>query len=213
MSAYSARRRGSHANRRPGRHAPGPALRPGRPALDADTGAFERVPGRRTAIVGVGLLVTSGAVGTFLAAISLAATRTDDPSEQSLPHDPAVGRRARRRGRAADRRPGVGQPARAPDADHTTAVVERDRAGRPGARDSHGDAVRDQQPATAQPGPGAGARFAGILLPDVRRRPWPPWRAAPQRRRRGPRPRARRPARPRRMPTLRTARPRRRGSG
>ncbi|GAA1744194.1 hypothetical protein [Luedemannella helvata] len=88
MSVYSARRRGSHASRRPGRHAPQPAVRPGRPALDADTGAYERVPGRRTAIIGVCLLVTSGAVGTFIAAISLAATRADDPAELSLAEDP-----------------------------------------------------------------------------------------------------------------------------
>jgi hypothetical protein len=50
--------------------------------VDSDTGAYERVPGRRLALSGVALLATAGAVGTFLAATTIAdaAPNTDLPA-------------------------------------------------------------------------------------------------------------------------------------
>jgi hypothetical protein len=70
MNARNAGNPGSGRNPHGARHL--------KSALDADTGAYERVPGRRLAITGIGLLAASGAVGTFLAAVSMTAAPAPD---------------------------------------------------------------------------------------------------------------------------------------
>jgi hypothetical protein len=51
------------------------------PVVDSETGAYERVPGRRLALTAVGLLAAAGGVGTFVFAVNVAgaAPTTDSP--------------------------------------------------------------------------------------------------------------------------------------
>jgi hypothetical protein len=63
--------------------------------VDSDTGAYERIPGRRLALVGVALVAAAGAVGTFLVAIGLAgaasADGVTDPPGRNVPPSAMAG--------------------------------------------------------------------------------------------------------------------------
>jgi hypothetical protein len=60
-----------------------------RAALTGDTGAYERVPGRSLAIVGVIMLVAAGAVGTFLALVSVVVPQPRAAAQESPVGAPA----------------------------------------------------------------------------------------------------------------------------